>query len=212
MATVLTAPEQKIVLHNVSWETYERLLDERGDHSVPRFNFDRGDLEIMSPSSEHEECKFALARIVDVVAEELNLNTRGLGSTTLKREDIERGFEPDACYYIQSYARMRGRRRIDMLVDPPPDLIIEIDITTDSMKKLGLYAAFGVPEVWRYDGNRVIILELDGGRYVERDTSVALPLLTAVGLTNLVEESNSLEPMPWLRKLRNWVREQAAQA
>ena len=210
MATVLTASEQKVILRNISWETYERLLDERADDPVPRFNFDRGDLEIMSPSSEHEEFKCVFAQIVDVVVEELDINSRKLGSTTFKRDDIERGFEPDACFYIQSYARMRGRRRIDLLVDPPPDLIIEIDITTDSMKKQGLYAAFGVPEVWRYDGNRLTILQLSGGHYVERDTSLALPLLTAVGLTNLLEESKSLEPMPWLRKLRKWVREQAA--
>ena len=211
MATVLTAPEQKVILRNVSWETYERLLDERGDDPVPRFNFDQGDLEIMRPSSEHEEFKCTFAQIVDVVAEELGINARGLGSTTFKRQEVERGFEPDACYYIQSFARLRGRRRIDLLVDPPPDLIIEIEVTSDSMEKLGIYAALGVPEVWRYDGNRLTMLVLEDGRYVERDTSLALPILTPTVLKELIDESISLDPIPWLRKLRKWVRDQAAQ-
>ena len=210
MTTVLAPPEERVILRNVSWEAYERLLDERGDDSVPRFSFDGGDLEIMSPSSEHEEFKFALSRIVEVVTEELGINVRELGSTTFKRKDVGRGFEPDACFYIQSFARIRGRRRIDLLADPPPDLIIEIDITTDSMKKLGIYSALRVPEVWRYDGSRLTILELEGGAYVERNASPALPILTPPVLTELIEEAMSLDPIPWLRKLRKWVREQAA--
>jgi Uma2 family endonuclease len=210
MATVLAPPEQKVILRNVSWETYERLLDERGDDSVPRFSFDRGDLEIMSPSREHEEYKYALARIVDVVTEELGINERGLGSTTFKREDVGRGFEPDACFYIQSVARLRGRCELDLRVDPPPDLIIEIDVTTDSMKKLGIYATLGVPEVWRYDGTILTILALESGCYVERDASLALPILTPAVLMELIEEHASLDSIPWIRKLRRWVREQAA--
>ena len=212
MATVLAPPEQKVILRNVSWETYERLLGERGDDSVPRFTFDQGNLEVISPSREHEEYKYALARIVDVVAEELGINERGLGSTTFKREDVGRGFEPDACFYIESVARLRGRRELDLLVDPPPDLIIEIDVTTDSMKKLGIYAALGVPEVWRYDGTVLTILALEGGCYVERDASPALPILTPAVLMELIGEHASLDSIPWIRKLRKWVREQAAKA
>ena len=210
MATVPTTAEEKVILRNVSWETYERLLDERGDDPVPRFNFDRGDLEIMSPSCEHEEYKSTFAQIIDVVVEELSINSRKLGSTTFKRKEVARGFEPDACYYIQSFDRLRGRRRIDLLVDPPPDLIIEIDVTTDSMKKKGIYAALGVPEVWRYDGTRLTILELEAGVYVERGASLALPILTPAVLTELIEESTTMDPIPWIRKLRKWVKEQAA--
>ena len=210
MGTVPSAAEEKVILRNVSWETYERLLDERGDHSVPRFSFDRGDLEILSPSREHEEYKYALGRIVDVVSEELGINVRGLGSTTFKRKDVSQGFEPDACFYIQSVARLRGRRELDLLVDPPPDLIIEIDVTTDSMKKLGIYGALGVPEVWRYDGTRLMILVLEGGSYVERAASPALPILTPAALMELMEEHASMDSVPWIRKLREWVREQIA--
>jgi len=208
MATVLAPPEQKVILRNVSWETYERLLGERGDDSVPRFAFDQGNLEIMRPSREHEEYKYALARIVDVVAEELGINERGLGSTTFKREDVGRGFEPDACFYIQNLARLRPRNELDLLVDPPPDLIIEIDVTTDSMKKLGIYAALGVPEVWRYNGTVLTILVLEGGSYAERDASLALPILTPAVLEQLIQEHTTMDSIPWIRKLREWVREQ----
>ena len=210
MATVLSSTEQRVILRNVSWETYERLLDERGDEPVPRFSFDRGDLEIISPSSEHEEYKCAFAQIVDVVAEELGINIRRLGSTTFRRQPVQRGFEPDACFYIQSVAQVRGRRRIDLLVDPPPDLIIEVDISSDSLKKEGIFAALRVREVWCYDGNSVTIHELVGEEYVERNASVALPLLTSAALTELIEESKCLDSIPWLRKFRKWVRDHAA--
>ena len=208
MATVISPPEQRVILRNVSWETYERLLTERGAGSLPRFSFDQGDLEIMSPSSEREEYKCTLARIVEVVTEELSINIRELGSTTFKREDVSRGFEPDACFYIQSHDSLRGRRRVDLLVDPPPDLIIEIDLTADSLKKLGIYAALGVPEVWRYDGNVIEIFVLEGQSYVKRGTSLSLALLTPAVLAELIEKRMSMDSVPWVRKLRKWVRDQ----
>lgn len=152
MATVLGSMEQRVVLHNVSWATYERLLAERGEDSVPRFSFDQGVLEIMSPSAEHEEYKCTLAQIVDFVAEELGINIRRLGSATFRRQDVDRGFEPDACFYIQSVDLVRGKHSIDPLADRPPDLVIEVDITSDSIKKQGIYAALRVPEVWTESG------------------------------------------------------------
>jgi Uma2 family endonuclease len=208
MATVISPPERRVILRNVSWGTYERLLTERGVGTLPRFSFDQGDLEIMSPSGEHEEYKCTLARIVGVVAEELSVNTREFGSTTFKREDVSRGFEPDACFYIQGHDRMRGRRRVDLLVDPPPDLIIEIDLSADSLKKLGIYAALGVPEVWRYDGKVIEILALEDQSYVKRGASLSLALLTPAVLAELIEERISMDSIPWVRKLRKWVRDQ----
>jgi Uma2 family endonuclease len=120
MATVLSPPEQRVTLHNVSWETYERLLADLQDSSAPRMTYDRGTLEIMSPSSEHERYNRTAAQIVEELAVEMNINIDSLGSTTFRREDIDRGFDPDSCFYIQNTSLVRGEKRIDLTVDPRP--------------------------------------------------------------------------------------------
>jgi Uma2 family endonuclease len=202
METVKSRAEQRVLLRNISWETYERLLDERGDSRVPRLAYDRGDLEIMSPSSEHE----SVAYFVAVLAEEMRVNAYGVGSTTYRRGDIGRGFESDASFYIRNEERIPGKPRIDLSVDPPPDLVIEVDISSPSLDKLTIYAQIGVSEVWRYDGTRATIFLLEEGAYVEAGESVTLPPLTSGVLTLFVEESTSLESTDWLRKVREWAR------
>ena len=202
METVESRAEQRVLLRNISWETYERLLDERGDSRVPRLAYDRGDLEIMSPSSEHE----SVAYFVAVLAEEMRVNAYGVGSTTYRRGDIGRGFEPDASFYIRNEERIRGKPRIDLSVDPPPDLVIEVDITSPSLDKFPIYARLDVNEVWRYDGTRATIFLLEEGEYVEAGESVALPSLTSDVLTLFVEESTSLGSTDWLRRVREWAR------
>ena len=201
--------DQRIVLHNVSWDTYERLLDERGDSRVPRLAYDRGELEIMSPPLEHESVAYFSALLVAVLAEEMGVNAYGVGSTTYNRGDLGRGFEPDASFYIRNEARIRGKRRIDLEVDPPPDLVIEVDITSPSLDKFPIYARLGVHEVWRYDGARTTIFALEEGEYVEAGESVALPPLTSDVLTRFVQESTSLGSTDWLRRVREWAREPA---
>ncbi len=117
METIKSPAEQKVILHNVRWGTYERLMDERGESRVPRFAYDRGELEITSPSTEHESAAYFLELLVALFAEETGVNACGVGSTTLKREDLERGFEPDACFYVQNEERIRSKPRIDLDVD-----------------------------------------------------------------------------------------------
>jgi len=206
MATVLSSPAQRVVLNHVSWETYESLLADHLDCSSPRFTYDRGMLEIMSPSAEHEEANRTIATLVEVVAEELRIRFRNLGSTTFRREDLKRGFEPDSCFYIQSVERIRGKKKIDLTIDPPPDLIIEIDITSESLAKLPIYAKIGVPEIWRYESERVIILKLEGDGYIESDESLALPGVTSAVLSGFIEDSDILDRLEWLKKLRAWAR------
>lgn len=206
MATVQSSPEQKILLRNVSWKTYEHLLADHESSSAPRFAYDRGMLEIMSPSTEHEEYNRTIALLVEVVAEELSVDVRNVGSMTFRREDLERGFEPDSCFYIQNEEHVGGKAQIDLLVDPPPDLVIEIDITSPSLNKFPIYAQIGVPEIWRYGGERVAIFELQGTRYDEVAQSGALPPLDSVILSSLLEESKTLKRTAWLRKLREWAR------
>jgi len=205
MATMLSPPEQRVTLYNVRWETYERLLADLQDSSAPRLTYDRGTLEIMSPSSEHERYNRTAAQIVEELAVEMNINFDSLGSTTFRREDIDRGFEPDSCFYIQNAASVRGKKRINLSVDPPPDLVIEIDITNPSLDKFPIFAQAGVPEVWRFDGSRLAIYELSGGEYRERDTSIAFPA-AAGDITAFIKESEVMDRPEWVRKLRVWAR------
>ena len=206
MATVISPPEERILLHDVTWETYEQLLANYENSSGPRFTYDRGVLEIMSPSSEHEELNDVFKLLVNALAEEWGIEARGFGSTTFRREDISRGFEPDSCFYIQSVGSIKGATRLDLAVHPPPDLLIEIDITHPSLDKFPLYAAAGVPEVWHYDGRALKILRLEGDDYVETRESAAFNRLTDDVLTRFIEESRTMSRLDWLRRVRAWAR------
>ncbi len=209
--TAITSPppsgEQRIVLRNITWETYESLLADHLDSSAPRFAYDRGLLEIVSPSTEHEKDNRTLALLVEVVAEELGIDVLNVGSMTFRRQDLQRGFEPESSFYIQHEAHVRGRAQIDLLIDPPPDLVIEIDIADPSFNKLPIYARLGVPEVWRYQDRRVTVLRLDGDDYRETAASSVLPPLTADVLARFVNESRLLARTGWLRALRAWIRD-----
>jgi Uma2 family endonuclease len=206
METVKSPAEQRVVLHNIGWGTYERLLADHENNSAPRFTYDRGELEIMSPSPEHEALNRSIALLVEFVAAEMGTDVYDLGSTTFKREDLERGFEPDSCFYIENEERIRGKDRIDLAVDPPPDLVIEIDISSPSFSKLPIYAQIGVPEVWRYDGARMTILVLQGTDYVETLESIVLPPVTGNALTDLLEKSKATRRTIWLEGVREWAR------
>lgn len=206
METVKSPAEQRVLLSNVSWETYERLLEDHQDSSAPRFTFDRGMLEIMSPSPEHEKLNRRIAQLVLAVTEKMGIESEDLGSTTFRRKDLERGFEPDSCFYIQNEERVRGKDRIDLSVDPPPDLVIEIDLTSPSINKLPVYAQLEIPEVWRYDGGKLEILKLGSDGYEEISESTVLPSLTSSVLTGLIERSKSLRRTVWLREVRETTR------
>jgi Uma2 family endonuclease len=202
MTTTLQFPEQRVVLDNISWELYESLLFAHRDRSAPRFTYDKGQLEIMSPSYEHERLKDKITLLVNIVAEKLGVNAQGAGSTTFRRVDLDRGFEPDACFYFENRHRIRGKKEIDLTIDPPPDLVIEIDITNPSLNKLSIMAEIRVPEVWHYSKNNWRILKLEGMQFKQAPESAALPGLTSEAISRLMEESNALEPLAWTRFVR----------
>lgn len=206
-ATAVITPEQRVLLHDITWKMYEELLEAQGDRPVPRFTYDKGALEIMSPSPDHELLKDGATLFVNIVAEELGINVIGYGSTTFRREDAERGFEPDACFYTDNITRVRGKKKIDLRIDPPPDLVIEIDITHPSLPKFPIFREFGVPEVWLHDGERLRFFRLTGTTYDERRESAALPGVTAEAATRFIEESRTQDRLPWLRDVRAWARE-----
>jgi Uma2 family endonuclease len=209
METVKSPAEQRVVLYDVSWETYEHLLADHLDNSVPHFTYDRGVLAIVSPLPEHERINRTLSLLVEMIAEQMDLDVENLGSTTFKREDLQRGFEPDTCFYIQNEERVRGKTELDLTVDPPPDLVIEIDITSPSLNRFPLFARFGVPEVWRYDGEKVVIYELRSEGYVEVTESIAMPYLTGDVLARFVKEGLAMRRRDWMRKVRKWARERS---
>ncbi len=201
-----SGPDHCILLPGVRWETYESLLADMQDSHAAHFAYDRGVLEIRAPSYEHESIKDNIALLVNVLAEELDIDIQGGGSTTFRRQDLARGVEPDQCFYIQHAERVRGKKQIDLAQDPPPDLIIEIDITSPSLNKFPIFAALGIPEVWRHDGARVVIFTWVDNDYVERAESAVLPKVTSPILTELIDAGSQLQRPTWLRRVRAWAR------
>jgi Uma2 family endonuclease len=208
MATVVSPPERLVILDRVSWETYERLLAEHGEKGGTRFTYDEGVLEIMVLSSRHEIPNRKLASLVEVLAEEWDIVIVQLGSTTFKREFLQKGFEPDSCFYIQHADAIRGKEEVDLSDDPAPDLTIEVDITCESLNRFPVFAAVGIPEVWRFDGTKVTFFQLDSGRYIESDRSLAFPAISSEIATEFLTQSQKLKDTVWLREVRDWARAQ----
>ncbi len=208
MSTIISPPpevrEERVVLNHVSWDTYERLLADHLDASSPRFTYDQGVLEIMTLSSGHEGFTEVMAAMAELVAEERGVEFMNLGSTTFRRRDLKRGLEPDKCFYLQNVERIRGKKEIDLLVDPPPDLVIEVEITRRAVSKLPIYASFGVPEIWLSDGRGVSILRLAAGEYKSSEQSEVLPPLTESVLSDFLEQSKTLTTLAWRKMVRNW--------
>ncbi|HKV40689.1 MAG TPA: Uma2 family endonuclease, partial [Blastocatellia bacterium] len=204
MTAILTPPveaTQKVILDNISWETYLRLLEERGETPQPRYSYDHGRLEIMVASYERESLKHDIAALVEAIAEVFELDLVGAGSTTFNREDLAQGVEPDVCVYIENAERIRGKKRIDLAVDPAPELLIEVDIASPSLNKFPIFAGLGIAEAWRYHKQTLTILALDSnfGVYREQAESNVLTGVTPAGLTCLIAEARELKRTVWLR-------------
>jgi Uma2 family endonuclease len=205
MAIAQDIQEQRMVLYNLGWDTYERLLRDHANASAPRFTYDRGMLEIMSPLPEHERLNRAVELLIAVIAEETGVEVYSLGSTTFMREDLQRGFEPDSSFYTRNLNRIQGKERIDLHVDPPPDLVVEIEITHPSIDKLSIFVQLAVPEVWRLDGKHAEILLLQDDRYVAGARSHAFPPVHAGALATLMSASLDVGNVEWMRRVRAWL-------
>jgi Uma2 family endonuclease len=208
MTTTITQSTNRVLLKDISWQTYEALLKDVEEQPGIRLTYDRGTLEIMTPLDPHEGYKMLIGRFVETLTEESNLEIRSLGSRTCKREDLARGLEPDQCYYIQNERIVRELEQIDLNQDPPPDLAIEIDITSSSINRLDLYAALGVPEVWRYEAQKLTIYRLEGKIYQECDRSPTFPILPSDGVVRFLELRKSIGENSMIRSFREWVRSQ----
>jgi Uma2 family endonuclease len=197
-------------LEHITWNEYEQLLEEMDEHPGMRVSYDEGRVEITSPTHEHEMYKDFCTSLARILSEELGIPVETAGSTTYKREHLMKGAEPDGSFYVQNARAIIGigKRNIDLSVDPPPDVVVEIDITSESLGKFPIYAAFGVPEIWRYDGARAQIYHLVNQNYVEADVSLAFGCLTAQALTDFIEQSKTEGQSAALAAFRQWVRTQ----
>ena len=205
-ATLLAPPDEIIRLSGISWNTYEALLEELS-HRRLRLTYNRGNLEIMAPSPEHELSKEVLGRFIETIAEELEVSIYPLGSTTFKKIKLS-GAEPDKCFYIQNIAAVQGKKRLDMAEDPAPDLVLEIDITSSSQDRLQVYADLGVAEVWIYNGEYLTIQQLQNGNYIATQTSQFFPNLVTPDIADWLQRSTTMDYLTLVKAFRVWVRSQ----
>lgn len=202
-------PGRSLSLSGVDWEGYEYVLAARTAAGRPglRLFYCEGELEAMTTSSPHERFKKSLAILIEAWVEETGGRCLAVGATTVRREDRERGFEPDESYYVQNCDRVVGREALDFSVDPPPDLVIEVEVSRSASARMPVYAGFGVPEVWRYDGTRlsVSLLQPDG-TYRESPTSRALPAVPLADLSRYLARGAAVDHSTLGREFRAWVR------
>jgi Uma2 family endonuclease len=160
----------------------------------------------MTLSPEHERYKHLLRRLLETVGEELNVPIEGLGSTTFRRRDLARGLEPDECYYIQNWARVRGKKHINLAVDPPPDLVVEIDVTRSSLDRMSIYSSLRVPEVWRFEGHLLQIFRLEpDGTYKPYDGSATF--VNCSDWVRFLQQGDSQGETVMIRAFRAWIRQ-----
>lgn len=199
-----------VVLENVRWETYEMLLADLGDHRSILLAFDQGRLQIMSPLPFHERIGRVLAHFIRLMAIECQLAFASFGSSILNRQDLQRGSEPDECFYFRNVSRVLAVRSLDLTRDPPPDLAVEIDITSSSMNRLRIYATLGIPEVWRFDGERLLGYHLSQqGTYEERETSLTFPFLRLADLVPFLFRVFETDEGTLTKEFQAWLRRQA---
>ncbi len=201
----------RILLQNISWPTYVAMLAEMGDDRVTRVAYDRGMLEIMSPSLRHENWKRLIENLIVILATELKLNMKSLGSVTCNRPDLRRGAEPDSGFYIQNEPLMRNKKELDLTKDPPPDLVLEVDYTSSSVDRQIIYAALGVPELWRYEEQVLQIYQLQAGRYVPCTGSPTFANLPLREIPRFIEKSWEIGELPMMESFKTWVRQQLAE-
>ena len=200
----LKTPANLVVLPNLRWETYQAIVKDFEQQPNTRLTYDCGQLEIRMPSDLHEFYKKLLGRIVETLTEALALEILSLGSMTCDRQDLAKGLEPDQCYYIQNEANVWDKENINLQTDPPPDLAIEIDITSSSLNRFSIYASLNVPEIWHYNGKIVTIYGLENNQYQPLDNSLAFPMLKVTELQHFLDLRRSIKENALIRQVREW--------
>ena len=201
----IQVPEPGFVIET-DWKGYLRILRAVGDRHL-RVTFDRGRLEIMSPSEEHEQIKTFMAIFLETVLAESNIDFRPGGSMTFKRRDLRRGLEPDECYWVTHWRAVLGRGHYDPRRDPPPDLALEVEVTRSMLDRIGIYEVLGVPEIWRWtsDDRLVFLCRAPSGAYDERARSPILRHLAPEAIMQQIRRGLDMSSTQWIRSLRQWV-------
>ncbi len=200
-------PGQRAVLHDIAWAEFEEIIQELGEHRATRIAYFDETLEIRMPLPEQERAKVMIGDLLKILLDELGQEWESLGSSTFKKQIMQAGLEPDDCFYIKNYAAMVGKKRLDMNVDPPPDLAIEVDLTSDT--QISAYEALGVNEIWRYKNGRLGINILQAGSYVESSHSLQFPNLPIIeGISQFLQRGAEIPMSAVRREFRHWVREQ----
>ncbi|PSB21174.1 Uma2 family endonuclease [Phormidesmis priestleyi ULC007] len=207
LSRIQIPPGQRVVLQDITWQEFERVLEELGEHRAARIAYENGLLEIMAPLPEHEDNKEIIGDLIKDLLEELDIEFRSLGSTTYKSEGMLKGIEPDQCFYIQNEPAIRGKKRLDLSIDPPPDLALEIDVTSRTHRSI--YAALKVPELWRFENGNLQINILRQDRYEESPESSIFPNLPlSEAIPRYLRESKIVGRNKALKAFRQWVKEQ----
>ncbi|MBK1988107.1 Uma2 family endonuclease [Sphaerospermopsis aphanizomenoides BCCUSP55] len=200
-------PGQRVLLENVTWTELEAILEELGEHRAARIAYYQGIVVSRTPLPEHEFDKEIISDLVKALLEELYIEFLSLGSTTFKNQFMEKGIEPDQCFYIQNEALVRGKKRLDLTIDPPPDLALEIDVT--SRTHPNIYQALQVPELWRFENGKLQINVLVDGNYVVSQSSLSFPGLPLIDvIPRYLENSGINGRNATIKRFRSWVREQ----
>ena len=202
----LAAINQKLILQGVGWDFYEEILKEFEDSNALHFAYDDGFLEVEVPTLKHEKPKGLLADLVKFICLELQIDYVDAGQTTFRKKSKAKGVEPDTGFYIQNESKVRGLLEIDLQKDPPPDLVIEVDVTSPSLDKMPIYAALGVPEVWLYKGERVEFYRLESEEYREIENSIALPILSGKQATEFLLAGLSEGSSKWFQMVIDWAK------
>lgn len=199
--------EMRAVLYPVDWDDYEGFLNALGDYSV-RHTYDGGTLEMMSPLKEHDWVKKLLGRMIEAVSLELDMPVQSVGSMTIRKAIKSRGLQPDESYYIANEAKVRGNKHYDPKVDPPPDLVVEADVTNSVVNRLPVFASIGVPEIWHHDGQKLRFLKLKkSGEYGSIRRSDAFPMLTPQTVMSFLDRASKTNETALIKELMSWVRE-----
>ncbi|PSB04102.1 Uma2 family endonuclease [Merismopedia glauca] len=197
---------QRIYLHDIDWQELEQILLELGDKRATRIAYFDGELEIRMPLPEHERAKVLISYLLVVLLEELDLPWESLGSSTFKKESMKAGIEPDDCFYLKNCRAMIRKKRLDLTIDPPPDLAIEVDLTSPT--QISAYEALGVPEIWRYKNGKLVIFILADGHYIEVSISPTFPTLPVrEGISRLLERSTEMLMSEAIKVFRQEVRQ-----
>ncbi len=226
-------PGHKVILKDINWQTFEQILEELGEHRSARIAYEHEALEIMVPLPEHEIDKVFITNFVEILLEELDIDFYPLGSTTFKNELMQQGIEPDNCFslgarslradahanakgdcespgshrYIENEAAIRGKNRLDLTVDPPPDLALEIDVTSRTHPQI--YQALGVPELWRFEKGKLQINVLSKGEYIEVEFSPHFPNFPLIEvIPQYLQRVKNEGRNKTMKAFRNWVKAQ----